>query len=67
MTFAYRFSGEVMGAVKKRLPQMFVQTQTPDNVKCLEIRGLAVGADDSISTGFLYNLTMPKYCGHWLH
>lgn len=45
---------------------MLVQSQGPGNARHLEIRGLAVDADDSISTGFLCTLTMPKYHGHLL-
>lgn len=46
---------------------MLIQPQGPNNRRYLEIKGLAVGTEDSISMGFLCNLTMPPNCGHLLY
>lgn len=58
--------GEVMAVMKRSSPQMLVQPRGPSNVRCLKIRGLAGGAEDPVSTEFLWNLTMPQYCDHSL-
>lgn len=58
--------GEVMAVMKRSSPQMLVQPRGPSNIRCLKIRGLAGGAEDPVSTEFLWNLTMPQYCDHSL-